>query len=50
MLSPESIRFLSALVGQVTLSAAAPNFDELAADVSRAKRELAALTEATDEP
>ena len=43
MLSVQTIQFLLDLVSRQQISAAAPNFDEIAAVVSQSKRELVEL-------
>lgn len=44
--SSETLDIFDELLGQVTISAADPNFDELVARVSRARQELAAARSA----
>lgn len=43
--SPSTLALFDTLIKQVQVPASAPNFDELAAQVSTAKKELAAASE-----
>lgn len=49
-MSPDTLRFFQELLSQVNIPAAADNFDELVARVSKVRRELAdALDEVSEE-
>ena len=50
MLSPDVLNFLAVILSQQSVSAADPNFDETAALISKARRELLAALKSLEHP